>query len=139
MANIVDSGLSKIPVVGEDITVSYSAATQPWIVTDISYDNSPPVVEVLDQDGTTAGRVAYNTTKSQKCTLDVIVYGTSESDAGSKNSTAVSGALSIFSTLTLASAAKHSHLAGTWSVQSAKAKASNTGMQTWSVELARLT
>jgi hypothetical protein len=138
MANAVEG--TKIPVVGMDITCTVSSTLQPWVVVDASYDPTPPIIEVVDVDGTPVGRVAYNTARCKKLSLDIIVTGQStganEAGAASANTTALTTGLAQFAQVLIASpSSKAAHLAGTWSVQSAKAKSSNTGMQTWALEL----
>lgn len=138
MANSVEG--SKIPVVGLDVVCkngSSGGATLAWVVTDASFDGTPPVIELTAQDGSTGGRIAYNTAFSPKLTLDVVIYGTDESTAGTANGSGPT----TFQVINLSSASKHQHFAASgtgtdWTIQSRSAKSSNTGMQTWSLTLA---
>ena len=131
MSNTFETG-SKVPVVGSDLAFTITGVSQNWQVIDGTFSDAPPMLEVLNSDGSTGGRIWYNTSKSQKLSLDIVVTGSDETGAGTNN-----GAFpAVGAVVAITSASKQlGTLPGNWTVASRTEKFSNTAMQTWSVEL----
>ena len=133
MATVFD-GTTYIPVFGNDIvlTVTTGGASITALVVSASYTDNPPLTEIKNGSGDVSMRVWSDTDKSKRLSLELVVYAGSQALAGD----ATEGIPDAGGGITIASADKLTEGAGTWKVLSKSIKATNSDVQSVSLELA---
>lgn len=134
MATVFE-GTTYIPVFGNDIvmTVTTGGAAITAFVTSSTYTDSPPLTEVKNGAGETSMRIWSDNAKSKRLSLEIVPYGaTTETAAGTATAAIPDAGVGI----TIASAAECLDSAGAWVVLSKSVKATNSDVQTVSLELA---
>lgn len=127
MATVFD-GTTFIPVFGNDVSVSGIDC----LVISVNYTDSPPLTEVRNGAGDTSMRVWSDTVKSKRLSLEVVPYGGSQALAATETGSIAAAGGAV----TLASAYGQAGGISAWVVISKSVKASNSDVQSVSLELA---